>query len=391
MIELTSRGRMLRTLNLQEIDHIPCCFMNFRALRERQNESFYELVKAERDMGLDSELIFPSPMGTRPPEHPVLRGLPIRFHPKVRIKEWREEIPDKFDILHKEYSTPAGTLTTSMRLSGDWPYGNHIPFVDDYLVPRAVKPLITRQEDLDALQFLLTPPQEQDIALFKKEASEAKAFAEKYGVLLTGMMGVGMDMADWLCGMQNLMVLIMEQPSFITDLLEMIHVWNMQRMKVVLSAPVDLYIRRAWYEGCDAVTPKFYREAILPRLKAEVNLAHERGTKFGYTCTSGTKPMLDFYLEAGIDTLIGIDPVQDPYMDMPLIEKKLGGRICLWGGVSTMTVEEGTEKEVRSAVRHAIEMFGSPGFILSPLDICIGSPRTWHNVDIFIDEWRKHW
>lgn len=391
MIELTSRERMLRAFNLQETDHIPCCFMNFRALRERQNESFYELVKAELDMGLDSELIFPTFAGTRPPEHATLRGLPIRFHPKVKIKEWREEIPDKFDILHKEYSTPAGTLTTSIRLSEDWPYGNHIPFVDDYLVPRAVKPLITGPEDLDALQYLLISPQEQDIAKFKKEAREAHAFTEKHGVLLTGMMGVGMDMADWLGGTQNMMILTIDQPSFVTDLLEMIHVWNIQRMKVILSAPVDLYIRRAWYEGCDSLTPKFYSEAILPRLKAEVALAHERGAKFGYTCTSGTKPMLDFYLEAGIDTLIGIDPVQDPYMDMPLIKEKLGGKICLWGGVSTMTVEEGTEDEVCSAVQESIETFGSRGFILSPLDICIGSPRTWRNVDIFINEWRKHW
>jgi len=39
----------------------------------------------------------------------------------------------------------------------------------------------------------------------------------------------------------------------------MIHIWNMQRMELVLSAPVDLYIRRAWYEGCDFITPSFYR------------------------------------------------------------------------------------------------------------------------------------
>jgi uroporphyrinogen decarboxylase len=216
---------------------------------------------------------------------------------------------------------------------------------------------------------------------------------EAHGVLLAGGWGIGMDMANWLCGMQNLMLMMMEQPAFVADLLEMIHVWNKRRMEVVLSAPVDLYIRRAWYEGCDFVMPGFFRDAILPRLKAEVDLAHEHGAKFGYICSSGTRPMLDFYLEAGIDVLIGVDPVQGTHTDMPLLKQKLGGRVCLWGGVSgAVTVELGTEQEVRTAVRGAIQTLGPDGFILSPVDnITVDAPLTWQNVDIFVDEWRRHW
>jgi hypothetical protein len=278
-----------------------------------------------------------------------------------------------------------------VRLSEDWPHGDHVPFVDDYQVPRAVKALITKPEELEALQYLLIPPQERDIAQFRQEVQKACAFAKEQSVLLVGGWGIGLDMANWLCGVQNLMILAMERPAFVIDLLEMIHIWNKQRMEVVLSAPVDLYIRRAWYEGCDFVTPRFYREAILPRLKAEADLAHERGARFGYICSSGTKPMFDFYLEAGIDVLIGIDPVQGTYTDMAFLKEKLGGRVCLWGGVSgAVTVEMGTEKEVRSAVRHAIETLGPTGFVLSPVDnITVDEPRTWRNIDVFIDEWRN--
>lgn len=57
-----------------------------------------------------------------------------------------------------------------------------------------------------------------------------------------------------------------------------------------------------------------------------------------------------------------------------------------------MTVEMGTEEEVRSAVRQAIEALGPDGFVLSPIDnITVAEPLTWHNLDIFIDEWQKHW
>jgi len=393
MAELTSRQRMLRALDLQEMDHVPCCFMSFTALRKRHDENMVELAKAERAMGLDSMLFIPVAPRPERPDHPDLRGLPMRFHPDVKMKEWREKVEGDFDILHKEYDTPGGRLTTSVRLSEDWPYGDHIPFIGDYQVPRAIKQLITEPKELDALLYFLTPPQESDIARFMKEAEEARGFVKEHGVLLAGGWGVGMDMANWLCGMQNLMILTMQQPSFVADLLEMIHVWNKQRMEVILSAPVDLYIRRAWYEGCDFVTPRFYREAILPRLKAEVDLAHEHRARFGYICSSGTQPMHDFHLEAGIDVLIGVDPVQDTRMDLALLKERVGDRMCLWGGVSgAVTVEMGNEEEVRLAVRQAVETLGPTGFVLSPVDnITVDAPRTWHNIGVFMQEWRKHW
>ena len=398
MTELTSRERMLRALNGQKVDHIPCCFMSFSALRKRYGENRYEVVKAQRAMGLDAMLFIPTAPRPARPEHPDLRGLPIRFDPRVETAEWHEHVQGDgehgcLDVLHKTYVTPAGALATAVRLSEDWPHGDHIPFIDDYQVPRATVPLITRPEELEALEYLLIPPQEPDVRAFKAEARRANAFAQEHGVLLAGGWGVGMDMANWLCGMENLIILMMEQPVFVADLLERIYRWNVRRMEVVLSAPVDLYIRRAWYEGCDFVTPRFYREAILPRLKAEVDLAHAHGARFGYICSSGTLPMLDLYLEAGIDVLIGVDPVQGTYTDMPLMVEKLGGQVCLWGGVSgAVTVEMGSEEEVRAAVRQAVETLGPTGFILSPVDnITVDTPRTWDNVRVLIDEWQACW
>lgn len=51
--KLTSRQRLLRTLNFEEVDYIPCCFMSFSALRKRLNEDMFELSKVELEMGLD--------------------------------------------------------------------------------------------------------------------------------------------------------------------------------------------------------------------------------------------------------------------------------------------------------------------------------------------------
>ena len=65
------------------------------------------------------------------------------------------------------------------------------------------------------------PPQKEDISQFYEEADTAYEFSNKHGILLSGGWGVGMDMANWLCGMENLMVLSVEQPDFVTDLIEL--------------------------------------------------------------------------------------------------------------------------------------------------------------------------
>ena len=118
---------------------------------------------------------------------------------------------------------------------------------------------------------------QKNVPNLSQVGGKAKAFIDQHGVLLAGGWGVGMDMANWLCGMENLMVLMFQEPDFVSQILEMIHQWNKQRMEVVLSEGVDLYIRRAWYEGCDFVMPKFYQREILPRLKAEVDECWKTG------------------------------------------------------------------------------------------------------------------
>jgi len=65
--------------------------------------------------------------------------------------------------------------------------------------------------------------------------------------------------------------------------------------------------------------------------------------------------------------------------------------MCVWGGVNGfITIERGTEEEVRSAVRDAIEALAPTGFILSPVDnVRADDETTWRNVATFIDAWKQ--
>jgi len=126
-------------------------------------------------------------------------------------------------------------------------------------------------------------------------------------------------------------------------------------------------------------------------LKKEVELVHQAGAKFGYIMTSGVMPLLDDFLELGIDVLIGVDPIQGKGTDLRLLKESLGGRICLWGGVNGfLTIEKGKEKEVQDAVENSISILGPRGFILSPVDnVTDNSERTWNNVKTMIKTWER--
>jgi uroporphyrinogen-III decarboxylase len=396
---LTSRERMLRAIRHQEPDRVPCAFMSFTAMRGRCQDA-YEVVQEELSLGLDSMLFIPSSWRGQRINHPDLRGLPVRLPATVKTHLWLEHLPgEQFPVLHKEYHTPAGTLTALVRKTPDWPHGNFIPLMEDYQVPRAIKPLISTPQDVDILRTILQPPSAEDIAVYHAEVQEAKAFSAHNGCLVVGGWGVGVDMLGWLCGLQNMMLLTADEPDMVEDLLGLISSWNQARMRAILQPgprgmpPVDLFIRRGWYESADFWSPRLFRRFLLPILRREVELAHEYGIPFAYIMTTGTLPLLDLILEAGVDVLMGVDPLQRADGDaLAVMRDRLGGKVCLWGGINgAITVEDGGEEDVRAAVGHALQvMRGVNGFVLSPVDnITEITPKAWRNIDVLIKAWRS--
>jgi len=389
MPKMSSRQRMLAALACKEPDHVPCSFMLYNALRD-QSRDFADFIERQVALGLDAYVQIPP----RPPawksDHLNLPGLPVAHDPRVTVKEWQERpTGEAWPILVKEYRTPAGTLRAEVRQTSDWPYGNHVPFLDDYLTPRSRKFLLTGPEDLAAFRYLLVPPTETEVAAFHSGSAPAIELARRHNLLLAAGWGVGADLVGWVYGLENMMYAVYDRPEFVRELLDIIATWNRQRMEVMLSAGVDLFIKRAWYENLDFFTPKTWREFIYPILKADVELAHSKGAKFGYIITANCMALLDMFIEVGIDAIIGIDP--DAW-DMAEAKRKLGGKVCLWGGVSGhLTVEQGTAEEVRRAVREAMRLLApGGGFILSPVDNVREHTETARaNTAALLDEWRQ--
>ncbi|MBD3180782.1 hypothetical protein GF312_00720, partial [Candidatus Poribacteria bacterium] len=112
---LFSRERMLLAIELQEADHIPLIFNLFGWAPPFEGW----------DDGLDNCLSI-SP--------------PSSYHPDVKTRIWREEIPDeRYPILFKEYETPKGIISQTVRQTDDWPHDNDVPLVSDHMISRGKK------------------------------------------------------------------------------------------------------------------------------------------------------------------------------------------------------------------------------------------------------------
>jgi uroporphyrinogen-III decarboxylase len=391
----SSRERMLAALERREPDYTPCSFMLFGALKSHCH-NYAEFIERQIALGLDAFVeLPPRPPAVEDPlqrvvnDHYNLHGLPVRYDPRVAIREWIVRLPDEeWPVMIKEYHTPAGVLRAEVRRTEDWRWGNHVPFLDDYIVPRSRKFLVTGPDDLPALRYLLVPPSAEEVAAFQAESLSALELARRHDLLVTGGWGVGADLIGWVHGLENMVFAAYDRPDFLAELLGVIAAWNRQRMEVVLGAGIDLYIKRAWYENCDFWSPKTWRKFIYPILKADVDLAHQAGAKFGYIITSNCMLLLDMIAEVGVDAVIGVDPHA---WDLAVAKTTLGSKICLWGGLNGhLTVEQGSEAEVRSEVVQALTALApGGGFILSPVDnIRENTERSRANVLALIDEWK---
>ena len=257
------------------------------------------------------------------------------------------------------------------------------------MVPNSRKYLVEGPDDLPALRHLLVPPTQDEIETYKTESQPYLDFAKEHGLFVTGGWGVGADMVGWLSGLKNMIVMAYRQPDFLGELLSIIAEWNLRRMEAAFSLPLDLYIKRAWYENCDFWTPDNWKKYLRPILRKEVELAHQNGVKFGYLITSNAMPLIDMIIETGVDVLIGVDPRE---YDLEVLAKKAKGKLCLWGGVNGhLTVEGGAPEQVAQEVTDAMgQLAPLGGFILSPVDnVREYSPEIEENVRKLIETWEK--
>jgi hypothetical protein len=366
-------------------DRVPVCLSFFqidpRAPRPREWTWHNQVEQAEAMLRLGADALLHVVAPYSPP-------------PDVEQRVWRERREDEpRPIIVKEYRTPRGTLQAAVRETEDWQHGLDIPLFSDLAVSRATKWWVNGEQDLDALSYLLRPPTSEQRAAFREQCQAVRREAHRLGVAVEGVGPLGGvmagDAAAWLMGFENLMLAMVERPQLVTDLLGVIHRWQMALVELLAESEVDIIKHRAWYESADHWSPALYRQMLAPLVREEVVLTHQAGKLFSYIMTTGVMPLLPQIAGSGIDILWGVDPVQGR-ADLRRIKTEVGARVSLWGGVNgAVTVGRGTREEIRAAVEEACRVLGAGGgYVLTPVD-SIFEDCPWENVLALVEAARE--
>lgn len=387
---LSSRERMLAVLHYQEPDHVPLIlnpfgFKPWWTTRPLNNQ--VDVAEAFLDFGLDAWLSV---------------DLPLVFHPDVRVRQRTEKLPpEQWPCMIKEYETPAGVLRQEVYLTDDWvseQWPGHrageptVNLLDDYNVPRYRRCPIQDEQDLEKLKYLYPVVSDDSAGKFRLQTEKLAREAHRLGVLLRSCVSAGTDAAMWLCGPESLLHMALDQPDLFDALLSVIHVREKRNTQVLLDTPVDLVMRRGYYEGTAFWSPSIYRRSFMPRFKELTDLAHQGGKLMGYTMSVGYMPLLEVFAEIGYDAHYLLDPVPSggQRADLGKVKAVLDGKIAVIGALNEpVTLERGSPRDIREEVFAAVRVLGrGGGLALSPAEAVYNfTPRE--SLETLFEAWKQ--
>jgi len=198
------------------------------------------------------------------------------------------------------------------------------------------------------------------------------------------------ERATFMRGMEDILLDLALNPSFVEELLSGIADFILQSMEILLErfefesiAVSDDY----GTQKAMVMSPQDWRRFVKPRLTEIYSLAKQNGRGvLHHTCGNNTEIIGDL-IDIGLDIL---HPIQPEAMDLQYLKKEFGANLTFCGGLSTQgLLVTGTPDVVRAEVKRLKEEMGQGGgYILEP-GITIQADVPLENMVAMIDEARE--
>lgn len=348
MAEMTSRERVLATLNHLEPDRVPLDIggsVNSSIVAEG-----YKNLKRHLDVSGETTIIHKMGRIAQLDER-VLQRLGSDFCPLV-IKPpslWR--------------SPPSGDNTFTDIWGIVWKKTYYA--ADCFYWELAHSPLAKASiQDLESYPW----PEPSDPGFTAGLADEARALYEEtdYAIIGESAFKSFWELAYMLRGLEQMLIDLLRNPEFVSALMSKLLEINCAITGHFLDA-VGPYIH-VFRAGDDLATqrgplmsPKTYRTLLKPVYKAYFDLVKSKTeAKLFYHSCGNVTDFLDDFIELGVDI---INPVQVSAMgDTAALKARFGEQLVFWGGIDTQHVlPHGSVEAVRAEVRQRIHDLGPGG------------------------------
>jgi uroporphyrinogen decarboxylase len=181
----------------------------------------------------------------------------------------------------------------------------------------------------------------------------------------------------YLRGVEALLTDFILQPDLLRKLVEIAVAYNSDLARRAVELGADAIFTTDDYADNRGpmMSPRHFREFLLPGLRDIVTATHEAGVPFIKHTDGNVRPILDDLIAAGIDCLDPLDPLGG--MTLEELKPRTNGRICLKGNVNIAgALSLGTPQQVREETLACLRagMTGG-GYVLSTSNSVMGSVR----------------
>ena len=227
-----------------------------------------------------------------------------------------------------------------------------------WFIPYAPPPAIVSVLEAESLPFL-TARKYLDGGYFEY-VKESVQVAHSHGLFTVGMAGgqtIGF-MADRLGGAEAALLCFYDNPEMAKTLIRKAVAASVEKIRAFAECGVDcIYIGDSYASG-SVISPAIYVEFCLPAYRDAAAEAHRLGLFCYQHCCGNYNPFLSILPSTGIDLLDGMDP--NSGMSVSNTKKIIGDQLSVMGGLSCLTLLQGTPETVYAEAKACIEA-GKPG------------------------------
>jgi uroporphyrinogen decarboxylase len=350
---LTSRERVLTAINNEQPDRVPLVIGVSNATGIKMKP--YKGIKNIAGVQAPDNYIYDWPeLGTAEIDEETMRRLRsdvrgvLDLEPEEVRKRNRERDP------HSDYVDSWGSGQTEIS-EDDW-------FPSVHPLPDA-----RTTDDLDSYKDW---PDMGDPTRIAHVRDHARQLAEEnqYAILATPWLLFPFERAYAMQGMETFLLNMARDPDFARALMEKIAVYCKQlmgRFLKELGDNVDI-IKIGDDLGTQEslmISPKMYRELLKPIHADFISYIKARtNAKILFHSDGDVAPLIDDFVEIGVDILNPIQTSAGSMSDLPSLKKRHGNKIVFCGGIDTHRVlPYGSPAEVRQEVKRVIDILGPGG------------------------------
>ena len=216
-------------------------------------------------------------------------------------------------------------------------------------IPYVVFHPIQKEEDLDTY----TPPDPDADYRLDTLREAVKRFKGEKAIIFLGH--EAFEFSHYLRGMENLLMDYILNPDFAKRLARIVTDYKKRVLERAADEGADILLTGDDYSHRHApiMSPKHFREFVLPYLQEVVDVAKEKEVPFIKHTDGNIWSIIDDIIDTGIDAIDPLEPIAD--MDIGKVKKLYGDRIAVAGNVDCgELLSRGTPEEVVEAVKETI-------------------------------------